>query len=78
MKYQAIGTLKLPLLRSSLRMFQGKLKSSRQRVCQDFIKITTEWKSIESNATTKFILQISLTIILVTVLFKSQLLVVKE
>lgn len=39
-------------------MLQGKLKRNRQRVCRDFIKMTTEWKSIESNAATKFILQI--------------------
>lgn len=39
-------------------MLQDKLKRNRQRVCRDFIKMTTEWKSIESNAATKFILQI--------------------
>lgn len=59
-------------------MLQGKLKRNRQRVCRDFIKMTTEWKSIESNAATKFILQILVSVIffLLTILFKSQLLVV--
>ena len=67
MKCQVIGTLKVPLT-TSVRMLQNK--HGRQRVCRDFIKMTTEWKSIESNVATKFILQILVTMILVAKMFK--------
>lgn len=77
-KYQVTGTLRLPLLMTSVRMLQGKLKHTIQRLRQDFIKMITEWKSFESNAATKFILQISGKILFLTIMFKSQLLVVKE
>lgn len=62
----------------SVRMLQGKLKCSRQQVSQDFSEMNTEWESIESNDATRLIIQMCVTIISVTKLFKSQLLGGKE
>lgn len=59
-------------------MLQGKLKCRRQQVSQDFSEMNTEWESIESNDATRLIIQMCVTIILGTKLFKSKLLGGKE
>lgn len=72
------GTLQVPVSFISMRMLQGEFKHSRRQVCPDFSDMITEWKSTESSAASKLIIQRCITVLLVSKLSKSQLLVGKE